>query len=556
MLTRRKNIPRISALVVLLVLIVSAGVSLGIMRSTHAHATGSKPNVIVKNPYDRTAPPPNCTWFAWQELHDTEKIDAQFSSDAVNWLQYAQFPNAFWSETTNSYVQIQVNNFHRVHQSQDVMPSAGDLMILPTASDYAKPAHVAYVKTFIGGTLGNVEVLEQNYGDQSLPWTKDKIKGWFDIQSSSPHGENDQGRFIHFVAGSTQTPAVGHALPQTGATHSPVVIENANGQEEVFMIGLDKKLYHQWQNSNGSWSGWFSLGGSWPQDPAVDRDNNGVLEVFLVGNTGSDGTATLFHAWQTSPGSNNWTNWSSMPGIWPSTTPSITYNAAGQQEIFMRGLNGQLYHSFLSSNGWTGWSSLGGSFAKDPVAVRNADGREEVFLVGLNSQLYHIWQNSNGSWGNWTSLGGSWPKNPAINLNQNGVMEIFIVGNTGSNGAGLFHAQQTSPGSTNWTGWNMTSGSWPSGVPTVTQNTAGDLEVFMLGLNYHLYHAWQTSPGSSNLTIWYDFGQSWSRFPVVFKRSNGLMDVFLVGLNSVLYHNPQNSNGSWAGASNIGGVWP
>ena len=323
------------------------------------------------------------------------------------------------------------------------------------------------------------------------------------------------------------------------------------------MVGRDTQLYHEWQNSNGSWSGWYNLHGSWPKDPAVDRDRNGVLEVFMVGNTGSNGTATLFHAWQTSPGSNNWTGWIPMAGIWPSETPSVTYNLSGEQEVFMRGLNAQIYHAWLSSSGWTSWYSLGGNAAKDPIAVQNANGLLGVFYVGADRQLYYNWENSGGSWGNGTNLGGSWPNNPTVNLNQNGILEAFAIGNTGSNGAGLFHAWQTSPGSTSWTGWNIMSGNWPAGVPTVTQNTAGDLEIFMLGLNnYHLYHAWQTSPGSTNWTIFYDFGQYWSRYPVVFKRSNGLMDVFLVGLNSVLYHIPQNSNAGWASPTSLNGIWP
>ena len=144
-----------------------------------------------------------------------------------------------------------------------------------------------------------------------------------------------------------------------------------------------------------------------------------------------------------------------------------------------------------------------------------------------------------------------------ISNSQNGVMEAFIIGNTGSNGAGLFHAWQTSPGSTSWTSWSIMSGNWPAGVPTVTQNMVGGLEVFMLGLNsYHLYHAWQTSPGTNNWTGWNDFGVYWSRYPVVFKRSDGRMDVFLVGLNSVLYHIAQNSNSGWASPASLGGYWP
>jgi hypothetical protein len=45
---------------------------------------------------------------------------------------------------------------------------------------------------------------------------------------------------------------------------APVVAQNADGRLEVFLVGQNTQLYHNWQTSPGNWSGWFSLGGSWP----------------------------------------------------------------------------------------------------------------------------------------------------------------------------------------------------------------------------------------------------------------------------------------------------
>ena len=554
MVISNKHIPRPLLLSILLVLVMGVSVLVGTGKLDHARAA---PGLITSNPYTKAAgaSPPNCTWYVWQRLSD-EGIDMQEYGYANQWSNFVYHQNEFYLPQTKQFLsqqQVQVTT------SQPSNVGKGDFIVLPIASAYANPYHVAFIDGV--NSNGTLSISEQNNNDSTsdgyqpypnAPYTHHRVWAWSSVQSA----EGGKALIVHFSL-QLSNPVVGHALPQAGASHSPVIIENANGQEEIFMVGRDTQLYHEWQNSNGSWSGWYNLHGSWPKDPAVDRDHNGVLEVFMVGNTGSNGTATLFHAWQTSPGSNNWTGWYPMAGIWPSETPSVTYNLSGEQEVFMRGLNAQIYHAWLSSNGWTSWYSLGGNAAKDPIAVQNANGLLGVFYVGADRQLYYNWENSGGSWGNGTNLGGSWPNNPTVNLNQNGILEAFAIGNTGSNGAGLFHAWQTSPGSTSWTGWSIMSGNWPAGVPTVTQNTVGDLEIFMLGLNnYHLYHAWQTSPGSTNWTIFYDFGQYWSRYPVVFKRSNGLMDVFLVGLNSVLYHIPQNSNAGWASPTSLNGIWP
>ena len=55
---------------------------------------------------------------------------------------------------------------------------------------------------------------------------------------------------------------------------------------------------------NGSWSGFFSLGGSWKGTPAVGRNADGRLEVFVEGRT--DGR--LWHNWQLVP-NGTWYGW-------------------------------------------------------------------------------------------------------------------------------------------------------------------------------------------------------------------------------------------------------
>ncbi|MDX3135122.1 hypothetical protein PV367_36235 [Streptomyces europaeiscabiei] len=82
--------------------------------------------------------------------------------------------------------------------------------------------------------------------------------------------------------------------------------------------------------------------------------------------------------------------------------PVVGHNADGRMEVFVRGLDGALWHIWhiwqvAPSSGWSGWESLGGGIS-DPVVGSNADGRMEVFARGLDGGLWHLWQSapSNG----------------------------------------------------------------------------------------------------------------------------------------------------------------
>jgi hypothetical protein len=75
---------------------------------------------------------------------------------------------------------------------------------------------------------------------------------------------------------------------------------NADGRIEVFYIGLDDVLYHNWQLvPNHKWIGENLLG---PGDPAkakqiaVGKNKDGRIEVFYIGLDD-----VLYHNWQLVP---------------------------------------------------------------------------------------------------------------------------------------------------------------------------------------------------------------------------------------------------------------
>jgi len=189
----------------------------------------------------------------------------------------------------------------------------------------------------------------------------------------------------------------------TGGTLTGSLTPDTNpaGRAEFFGISTAGTIVHQWQQSNGQWSGWASLGG--PTAPtAIDvaKNRSGRLELFAVG-----GWATIYHAWQLSSG--GWSGWVQLGGS-VSGSVSVATNTTGRLEVFYRGTDGALWHIWQGPTlAWSVPVSLGGSLSGSPAATRNRDGRLEVFAPLGNRVPGHIWQQQpGGPWSGWGPLVG------------------------------------------------------------------------------------------------------------------------------------------------------
>jgi hypothetical protein len=187
------------------------------------------------------------------------------------------------------------------------------------------------------------------------------------------------------------------------------------------MVGLDNQLWHMWQtskNNSSQWSdSWVPLGGPLLGDPVIAQNADGRLEIFKVDANDN----YLYHRWQTAPNSSSqWSDgWTPLGGPFPPRKrPAVSQNADGRLEVFMVGSDGRLYSiTQTSKNNSSQWSTavpfegMQWPLSSNPAVAQNADGRLEVFMVGLDGQLWHIQQTApNGGWvgGNWTPLGGQW----------------------------------------------------------------------------------------------------------------------------------------------------
>ena len=332
----------------------------------------------------------------------------------------------------------------------------------------------------------------------------------------------------------------------------------------------------------GNGSAFVSLG-------SVALDAAGQLEVFEV-RTDSANNAVLWQRQQTrnQAGITGWASWQSLGappgmtfGVSPvgNVTPVVARNEDGHLEVFLRNIDGSLWHIFQTTpensptkNGWSAWGSLGGSITSLPSVGMNYNGNLEVFAQGTDGALWHNWQSgapSNITWSGWASLGGTCHSNIAVILNKGGqlnnCLEVFVIGNDIpiNHMYTLFQTSPPSPGAA-WSPWTSLGG-YISGQPSVGQNPGGQLEVFAIGNDIisasNITDATQNSPGSSQ---WSGFSSLGTPSPGIDNDlpsaavganldGDGHLELFALGSDGALWHNYKDpAKNQWSGWATLG----
>src|SRR5580658_3053242 len=191
--------------------------------------------------------------------------------------------------------------------------------------------------------------------------------------------------------------------PDDDLPGKPVVGQNANGELLVFKVDADGQLRYRWRKpSNGDWSSWASLGGTFYPGLAVGRETNGQLSAFAVEQT----THALQYAHQTTSNGPAWSTWTSLGGeLRPPL--SVAAGADGRLEVFAGSLaNNSVRHIHQTGDGgWSAWRDLGGEVAPPLAVCANEDGRQELFGIAAGGQnVRHCWQlrpSSESEWSVW-----------------------------------------------------------------------------------------------------------------------------------------------------------
>ena len=287
------------------------------------------------------------------------------------------------------------------------------------------------------------------------------------------------------VAGMALAGPVSPASAAAVVVYTPWTIRpNAAGNPEAFGIGNDQQVYHRYWNGT-AFTDWASLGGL-PGNVAIasaqiafgtNYANNGELYV-----TGVDGN--VYHDYSTPGVGAGWSGWATLlqPPIGGDSPIEAGRNYLNNQELYMVGKDGYVYHKYATpgqGTGWSNWDSLGtpaGTTVAYGVHVgRNSTNDQELFVVGANGVMYHDFATpGRGSgWNGWDPLVPAPHTNLKgdvnVGLNSLGNQELYYVGTDNQ----VYHNFSTPGKGTGWSDWSSLGA--PAGV---TPSGYIDLEFF------------------------------------------------------------------------------
>jgi hypothetical protein len=241
------------------------------------------------------------------------------------------------------------------------------------------------------------------------------------------------------------------------------------------------------------------------------------------------GTGAAFGAWQRLGGS-------------ASGSPAVSASTASRVDVFARGQDDALYHTWFDGSVWHPFESLGGSLSSDAASVSSANGRLDVFARGKDQSMYHTWYDGT-TWHWWEPLGGRLNSAPSATSSAAGRLDVFALGMDES-------LYQKSFSGTAWGAWSRVGGSWTA-KPAAVSSSAGRIDLFTRGQDLALYHSVSTDSGST----WSSFGHlggSLASAPAASSWAPGRLDVIALGQDHALYHLWFDGT-SWVGWTNLGG---
>ena len=222
--------------------------------------------------------------------------------------------------------------------------------------------------------------------------------------------------------------------------------------------------------------------------------------------------------------------------------PHVISSGPGNLDVFWRGTDNGLWHTWYSGGQWHGPQELApaGSLASDPSPVSSEAGVLDVFWKGTDGNLWHVWYQN--GWHGPQSLGGG----PLGSAPQpvswgSGQIDVFWKGTDGN----LWHMWYLN----GWYGPQSLGGGPLLSTPHPVSWGFGNIDVFWEGPGESLVHEWYGSgwQGPQNLggagTVAAD--------PEPVSWGPGNIEVFWKGADGNLWQD-YFANG-WAGAASLGG---
>jgi hypothetical protein len=241
---------------------------------------------------------------------------------------------------------------------------------------------------------------------------------------------------------------------------------NIDGHLEVLatsaVVGSEATVWHAWEDGDGNWTGWQPLGRPGQGRPVTVSVTPHVTDGRLEAFVGTERDQSLWHRWQTNPGTDNWSRWEFLAELdGPIEAGPSVMRLADERFMAVAVAGGRVWHgSQLQAGGedWSAWSEFdmpNGARVFATGAAQITLEKPQLFAlaessvtstlpVGLGGDLWHRWQTGPGSWSAWKPLGhpGHAAGLPVVAVNGDDRLEVFTIdGLTGR----MWHRSQQAP---------------------------------------------------------------------------------------------------------------
>jgi hypothetical protein len=293
------------------------------------------------------------------------------------------------------------------------------------------------------------------------------------------------------------------------------------------------------------------------------RNIDGRVELFAIGKDDQ-----LYHNWQQTAGGVYQENWVPLGGPF-SGSPSVLLNSEGNIVIFARGkISRSLMYNHQVHNAtavfWAGWANLGGILTSGPSSVLTAESLVHVFVRGVDKGLFEKKQVATHSgtvaWSKFDGLGGLLASHPSVPtaLNPVNLLEIFVR----QADRAIWYKKQLATtvhdaDSVTWSEWQSLGGKMSSG-PAVVINVDGLIEVFSRGMNREIFVKRQADHDSPEYHLWESLQGDSASTPNALLHPNGSLHLLFRGTDKKIYHKIRGSGhlqwSEWAALENDNGL--
>jgi peptidoglycan/xylan/chitin deacetylase (PgdA/CDA1 family) len=203
--------------------------------------------------------------------------------------------------------------------------------------------------------------------------------------------------------------------------------------------------------------------------------------------------------------------------------------------VAARGSDGALWLRTQDQGTWGPWESLGGVLAAAPAVIGDPTGRIDVFVRGINNQIYTRARPPGGSWSSWASIGSGAASGPAaVRVGASGI-EVYVARTDHT----IWGSSRSAAG---WSAWQPLGGVSHSAPAATSNPKSGTVSVFVRGTNNMLYLK-QRKAGT--WTGWQRLGISLIDAPAAVTTARLGLDVVVRGTDNALWSGRQRS-GAWS----------